>query len=189
MKQTGLSAWPEISRSGAIALLVLAITCSHGTAQDAPACADSVARALTPLVGTWDVRTVFRNGERWDTTAAVARIEPDFQGCLLRELLVGSRYGQPFRVLNLWGAVGMHGPIQRSFVHSQHGLLTVYSGQRTPEGLVLADSQIVDGELVLFQHRFEPFGGDSMRFSSRRSVDHGGSWILTWFADYRRRAQ
>jgi hypothetical protein len=88
----------------------------------------------------------------------------------------------------LWGAVGLHARIQRSFVHSQHGLLTVYSGQHTAGGLVLQDSQVVNGQLVRFEHRFEPFGTDSMRFTSRRSTDRGTTWVVTWFADYRRRA-
>jgi len=114
-------------------------------------------------------------------------IRPDFHGCLLREELDGTRYGEPYATLSLWGAVGLHGAIQRTFVHSQHGLLGVHSGDRTPDGLVLRDSQVVRGTLVLLEHRFEPFIEDSMRYPSRRSTDHGATWRVASFADYRRR--
>jgi hypothetical protein len=119
---------------------------------------------------------------------ADVHIQRDFEGCLLRELFVGTRGGQPFHVLSLWGAVGLHAPIQRSFVHSQHGLLGLFSGRSEPDGLVLRDSQVVNGQMVYFEHRFQPFPADSMRFTSLRSTDRGRTWLTTWYADYRRRA-
>lgn len=175
------------ARPSTAALMLAALACHPVRAQRAPACADSVAAALGGLVGHWDVRAVFRAGAAWDTTAAVAEIGPDFDGCLLREVLVGTRGGAPFRTLSLWGAVGLREPIQRTFVHSQHGLLSVYAGRSGPDGLVLRDSQVVRGQLVLLEHRFTPFLADSMRFASRRSSDRGATWTVTWYADYLRR--
>lgn len=186
--RTGLSAAKGLLRPG-IHVLMLSVAVLPARAQSPPPCADSVRQALIPLVGTWDVRTVFRSGQAWDTSFAAARIELDFHGCLLREELDGTRNTEPFHALSFWGAVGLHGPIQRTFVHSQHGLLTVYSGRQLNGVLVLRDSQVVGGQLAAFEHRFEPFGADSMRFTSRRSTDGGATWIVTWFADYRRRAQ
>ncbi len=79
---------------------------------------------------------------------------------------------------------GLAEPIQRTLVHSRHGLLTVYAGRTGPTGLVLRDSQVVHGRLVLLEHRFRPFIADSMRFTSRRSVDHGATWTVTWYARF-----
>ncbi len=157
-------------------------------AQEPTACADSVTRALGTLVGTWGVRTVFRQGEGWDTTAAESRVRRDFEGCLLREEMVGTRFGRPFHVLALWGAVGLQAPIQRSFVHSQHGLLSVFSGGVEGNALVLRDSVLLGGGTVRLEHRFEPWLADSMRYTSRRSTDGGATWTTTWYADYRRRS-
>lgn len=170
------------------ALLLLFLTVSTLHAQR-PACADSVSQRLGTLIGTWDVRSMARQGPTaWDTTTGIAEIRPDFEGCLLREQFTGRRYGQPFNFLSLWGAVGLNHPIQRTFVHSQHGLLGVYSGAVSNGRLALRDSQVVNGQLMHFEHRFEPFpAADSMRFSSLRSTDRGATWLVTWYADYRRR--
>lgn len=178
-------------RTGSVVFaILLSLFCSSSVHAQAarPGCADSVSRALGHLIGTWDVRAVFRQGPSWDTSTAEVRIHPDFGGCLLRELFVGTRNGQPFNVLSLWGAVGLRAPIQRTFVHSQHGLIGVYSGEVRADALVLRDSQLVNAQMTYFEHRFEPFFGDSMRFASLRSTDRGASWVLTWYADYRRRA-
>jgi len=169
-----------------LSALLIALWASPVVAQR-PACADSVSRALSGLIGTWDVRPIFRNGSTWDSTSAQAQIRPDFEGCVLREELLGTRYGQPFRVLNLWGAVGLHDPIQRTFVHSQHGVIGVFAGRIDSAGLIMRDSQVVSGRMTYFQHRFQPFPADSMRFSSLQSTDRGGTWLLTWYADYLRR--
>lgn len=174
------------------AILVVALLCAGvgeaGHAQESPPCADSASRTLGSLRGRWDLRTVFRTTAGWDTTRGVAIMQPDLDGCLLREELVTSRGGAPFHTLSLWGAASLAGPIQRTFAHSQHGFLSVYSGRRTAAGLELRDSQVVGGRLVLLEHRFEPFVADSMRFTSRRSTDDGATWTVTWYADYVRRA-
>jgi len=162
---------------------------SVGPLQPRPGCADSVDAALGQLVGRWEVRAVFRRGAAWDTSTGTAEIRPDLDGCLLREAIVSSRDGMPYRTHSLWGAVGLAEPIQRTFIHSQHGLLTVYAGRPSPAGLVLRDSQVVRGQLVLLEHRFAPFVADSMRFTSRRSSDHGATWTVTWYADYLRRGR
>ena len=159
-----------------------------GHAQESPTCADSASKTLGSLRGGWDVRTVFRTTAGWDTSFGGADIQPDLDGCLLRETLSSSRGGEPFHILSLWGAAGLAGQIQRTFAHSQHGLISVYSGRRTAAGLVLHDSQVIGAQLVLLEHRFEPFVADSMRFTSRRSTDGGATWTVTWYADYVRRA-
>ncbi len=171
-----------------LALVALAAVVSR-PARAQEACVDSVERALGALAGIWDVRAVFRSGSAWDTSAAEARFERDLGGCVLRETLVGTRWGRSFHVLSLWGAAGLDAPLQRSTVHSQHGLITVSAGSRTADGVVLVDSQVVRGRLVRFEHRFEPFASDSMRFTSRRSTDGGATWVVTWYADYLRRAR
>ncbi len=127
----------------------------------------------------------------WDTTSAQVHITPDLDGCLLREEYTGTRIGQPYQVLSLWGVHGMGAgaKVQRVTGHSQHGLLTLYAGEIMGEGdsLVLEHSLTIRGSPVRFQHIFAPFAADSMRFTSRRSVDDGVTWRVTWFADYRRR--
>lgn len=173
------------------ALLILALLCAgfaaSGNAQESPACADSVATVLSGLRGQWRVRAVSHTTSGWDSTRGAAAIQPDLDGFFLRETLVTRRGGAPFRTLSLWGAFGLHGPIQRTFAHSQHGLLSLYAGRRTAAGLVLRDSQVIGGQLVFLEHRFEPFVADSMRFTSRRSTDGGATWTVTWYADYVRR--
>ena len=174
-----------------IATMAFAIGPVH--AQDAapvPTCADSVRSALGTLVGHWQLRSVFRTrAGGWDTTGAQVHIAPDLDGCLLRETYIGTRLGQPYEVLSLWSAHGMSAgaAIQRVTGHSQHGLLALYAGEIIGDSLVLAHSQTVRGQPVLFHHIFSPFGADSMRFTSRRSTDDGATWRITWLADYRRR--
>jgi len=173
-----------LDRAVVYAVLLCAVTSADGSAQGHPACADSVADALAGLRGRWDVRIVSRTASGWDTTRGTADIQPDLDGCLLREGMLSTRGGAPFRTLSLWGAAGFDGQIQRTFAHSQHGFLSVYAGRRTATGLVLRDSQVVSGQPVLLEHRFEPFVGDSMQFTSRRSTDRGATWTVTWYADY-----
>src|SRR5687767_7414937 len=87
-------------------------------------CADTTTRRLGFLAGEYEARAIFRAGPTsWDSTTAEVSITPDLNGCVMREHFRGTRYGSPYQYLAYWSA---HGggptPIQRSFVHSQHGL-------------------------------------------------------------------
>lgn len=179
---------PGVRSHSAALLLLTMIGPSQLTAQSTPfSCADTVQQALGGFAGSWKVEAIFRAGEGWDSTNATSRFTPDLNGCLLREDYRGTRYGEPYQFLALWGANGMpDGRIQRFFSHSQHGILGVASGGFQGDTLILDDNIRLNGNPVLQQYRFTR--PDSRMFSqvNRRSTDGGASWIVTLRATYRR---
>lgn len=151
-------------------------------------CADSVQRALGVLLGEWQVRAIFRaSATAQDTTLASAVVTSDLDGCVLRETYHGTRYGEPYDYLALWGANGdSTAPIQRFFVHSQHGIFGVASGAFHGDTLVLQELITVGGKPVIQDKRFSrPSGGRFVQVD-RRSTDGGASWTVTLWAEYRR---
>ena len=108
-------------------------------------CADTTTNRLGFLVGEYEARAIFRAGPTsWDSTTAKVSITPDLNGCVIREQFRGTRYGSPYEYLAYWSAHGGPAtPIQRSFVHSQHGLLSVSSGRVVADSIFLEDSAFV----------------------------------------------
>ncbi|MEZ4584873.1 MAG: hypothetical protein R2909_00525 [Gemmatimonadales bacterium] len=157
-------------------------------AQTVDACADSVASALGALRGEWEVEAHFRDGpDRWDSTRAVSSIRPDLQGCLLREDYRGTRYGEPYAFLALWGANGLpDGRIQRFFSHSRHGILGLASGDFRGDTLVLEERLTLRGRPLIQQVLVTRLTAEGFRQVNRRSTDEGRSWTETLRAVYRR---
>jgi len=114
-------------------------------------CADSVRLKLGPLVGRWEVQAIFRQGPTaWDSTSAIVTIAPDLNGCVLREHFIGRRWGNPYEYLALWGVNGDAArPIQRTFVHSQHGYLGLSAGSFHGDTLVLHERTDIGPMTVL----------------------------------------
>ncbi|NOT09618.1 MAG: hypothetical protein HOP28_15610 [Gemmatimonadales bacterium] len=169
---------------GTALALLLAAAPSQSRAQAATApfsCPDTVQRRLGSLAGVWEVQAVFRRGPTaWDSTSATVTITPELGGCLMREHFVGTRYGSPYEYLALWGANGgAELPIQRTFVHSQHGLLGVSAGRFHGDTLVFQQRNIVRGTTVLEEGRFSGIAQPGFTIVDRRTTDDGATWIVT----------
>lgn len=171
-----------------VALLLIGAS-TPALAQTSPfSCADTVRVALHELEGNWRVDAIFRAGEgSWDTTKATSRFTSDLDGCLLREDYHGTRYGERYDFLALWGANGMpEARIQRFFSHSQHGVMGLAAGGFQGDTLVLNDNLTLNGSRVLQQYRFTRPSAEGFTQVNRRSTDDGASWIVTLRANYRR---
>ena len=174
---------------------LLSPSATTGIAQARPgapafSCADTTAHRLGFLVGEYDARAIFRAGPTsWDSTTAQISITPDLNGCVLREHFRGRRYGSPYEYLAYWSAHGGPAtPIQRSFVHSQHGLLSVSSGRMVADSIFLEDSAFVRERwiyqrLVLWR---EPGAAVNLRSEARRSEDARATWFVTQRTFYAR---
>ncbi|MGD8278264.1 MAG: hypothetical protein PVH00_09575 [Gemmatimonadota bacterium] len=150
------------------------------------ACEDAVRERLGAFEGRWRVEAVFRAGESaWDSTTAVATITPELSGCLLREEYRGTRYGEPYAYIALWGANGLEdAPYQRTFAHSQHGLLTLRAGDFTGDTLVLRSTTLVRGQAILEEDRITRPTASRFTLINRRSTDDGATWTTTRRAVY-----
>jgi hypothetical protein len=153
-------------------------------------CVDSTRRWLGAFEGEYRVRALFRAGATtWDSTDAHARFAWELGGCLMVERFDGRRGGEPYATVSLWGTSGgPDHPVQRTFAHSQHGVLGVSEGRWNAAGdtLILADSVFVRGDWV--QQRYvvtRPRGG-AFTTEGRRSEDHGSTWIITQRSRYTR---
>ena len=155
-------------------------------------CADTTSRALGFLVGEYSASASFRAGPTaWDSTTATVTIARDLEGCVLREQFRGTRYGAPYEYLALWSANGgATMPVQRLFVHSQHGILVLSAGSRTGDSLVVGDSVFLRGRWVFQQVVLWPerTAGTVLRSESRRSEDGRATWFITQRMRYQRRA-
>jgi hypothetical protein len=152
-------------------------------------CIEDVRRMLGAFVGRWTVHTAYRTGTATlDSSLAAATIEPELGGCILREVYHGRRFGKPFAFVALWG---VHGgtqalPVQRTYVHSQHGLLTLSEGSWNADGdtLTLKDSAMVRGQWVEQQTVVSRPSGGAFVIEGRRSEDGGRTWIMTQQSRY-----
>ena len=172
------------------------LSVTTGIAQTRPAtpafsCADTTALRLGFLVGEYDVRAIFRTGpSSWDSTTAKVTITRDLDGCVIREHFRGTRYGSPYEYLAYWSAHGGPAtPIQRSFVHSQHGLLSVSYGRVVADSLFLEDSAFVR-ERWIYQRVVlwrETGSAGNLQSESRRSEDARTTWFVTQRTFYSRR--
>ena len=83
------------------------------------------------------------------------------------------------------------GPVQRAFVHSQHGLLGVSAGGFTGaagDTLVLEDSAFVRGRWAYQRLALWRAGAADLRSEGRRSEDGRATWFVTQRTRYQRRA-
>ena len=153
--------------------------------------ADTTTRVLGFLVGESTARAGFRGSTAWDLTSATVTVTRELGGCVLREHFRGTRYGAPYEYLALWSANGGAAtPVQRFFVHSQHGILVLSAGRRSGDSLVVGDSVFLRGrwvyqEVVLWR---ENPGGTVLLSESRRSEDGRASWFPTQRMRYERRS-
>jgi hypothetical protein len=177
----------------AVAIFASRLPAQVAAVQTAPySCADTTSRALGFLPGEYSARAAFRAGPTaWDSTTATVTITRDLDGCVLREHFRGTRYGAPYEYLALWSANGgATMPIQRFFVHSQHGILVLSAGRRTGDTLVVGDSVILRGRWVFQEVALWPEGTAAtvLRSESRRSEDGRATWFITQRMRYQRRA-
>ena len=178
-------------------VVVAALFSSRLPAQSAAArsipysCADTTSRVLGFLAGEYTARATFRAGPTaWDTTSATVTITRDLDGCVLREHFRGTRYGARYEYVALWSANGGAAtPVQRFFVHSQHGILVLSAGRRSGDSLVVGDSVFLRGRWVHQETAVWRAGADGavLLSESRRSEDGRASWFATQRMRYERR--
>ena len=165
---------------------------AQASAQTPPfSCADTTTHVLGFLVGQYSATAVFRAGAAaWDSTTATVSITRELGGCVLREHFRGTRYGAPYEYLAHWSAHGgAPTPVQRSFVHSQHGILVLSAGRRTGDSLIVGDSLFLRGRWVHQEVALWRDGTDGtvLRSESRRSEDGRATWFATQRVRYERR--
>jgi hypothetical protein len=150
-------------------------------------CADTTRRYLGSFVGDYDVSAVFRRGqEGWDSTGARASFSYELGGCAVREHFEGTRYGQPYAYVAIWGANGDSAQkIQRTFLHSQHGILSLSDGGwASTDTLVLLDSAFVRGRWIQQRVVISRPAADGFVLEGRRSEDGGRTWFVTQRSRY-----
>ena len=149
-------------------------------------CADAVQEQFGGFLGSWRVETVFRAGDSaWDSTTATATITSELSGCLLREEYRGERSGEPYTYVALWGVNGLEpASYQRTFAHSQHGLLILREGGFVGDTLVLRSTTDVRGQAILEEDRITRPTSSGFALINRRSTDGGGLWITTRRSHY-----
>ena len=156
----------------------------------APACEPTMKEMifLAALAGEWEVDAEFRAGETFESSTGHASIRRDLDGCIFVQRFEGSRWGKPYAFLAILGANSgdAASPIQEVFVHSQHGILSLSSGRIAGGELTVEDAPVVRGQVVLQRHVYFDVTPQSFRAESRRSTDHGTTWIVTSRAKYRR---
>jgi hypothetical protein len=168
---------------------VWALVIAAALAAPAPpaACAARGSAFLQSLAGEWEVEAEFRSGEGgFEGATGRASIAPELGGCVLVERYAGTRGGKPWDFLVILGANGPGPAIQEVFVHSQHGIMALSSGEVTGGALVLEDAPVVDGKVILIRHVYFDVNADGFRYESRRSTDKGASWTVSWRARYKR---
>ena len=180
--------------AGLAAAPFLAPVAAQSAVAGAPfSCADTTARVLGFLVGAYDAQVVFRAGPTaWDSSRATITIVPDLGGCVIREHFRGTRHGAPYEALTVWSAHGgAAAPIQRTFVHSQHGIIGLSAGRVVGDSLVVDDSVFVrqrwvHQRLVLWR---EGGSANRLRSEGRRSEDGRATWFVTQRTRYVRRSE
>jgi hypothetical protein len=77
-------------------------------------------------------------------------------------------------------------PIQRFFVHSQHGLLGLSEGSWNPTGdtLVVEDSALVRGAWIRQRYLLSRPRAGAFTAEGRRSEDGGKTWFVTYRVRY-----
>jgi len=181
-----------ILAAAAAALVATRLPAQAAVVQATPySCADTTTRVLGFLVGDYTARAAFRAGpSTWDSTTATVTVSRDLVGCVLREHFRGTRYGAPYEYLALWSANGgASAPVQRFFVHSQHGILVVSAGTRRGDTLVVGDSVFLRGRWIYQDVALWREGADGrvLLSESRRSEDGRATWFLTQRMRYERR--
>ena len=186
--------WFETARRVGMTTLALALTLALATqsglaakstrSAGASTCADTTRLLLGQLLGRYRAAVWFRTGSAGgDTSTATVTIRPALDGCVLEERFVGRRFGSPYSYLAWWGAhAGDPRPIQRVFVHSQHGVLSIAAGAWSADSLVLDDSVNVRGRWIYERLVLRPSStGFTGGFATAqlRSEDGGQSWFVT----------
>jgi hypothetical protein len=173
-----------------LVLLGLGSSARPASHADERTCAQATTRLLGSLVGDYEVLVQFRSGPNsWDSSAARSRFGYELGGCLLTEHFQGHRYGEPYDYVALFGTAGAEGGrVQRVFAHSQHGLLSLASGNWNQAGdsLVFEDSALVRGTWIRQRYQLVRSANDELSTEGRRSEDGGRTWFSTMQAHYTR---
>jgi ketosteroid isomerase-like protein len=136
--------------------------------------------AFSFLEGVWRVEVEERLASgAWEKGGARSWIAPDFEGCILVENYAGARGGDTFGGRALYGFNSVDRRLQRVWVDSEHGMLTVYEGARTDDEIVLDYRMVLRGKPTILRDVFFAIGADSFRVENRRSNDDGRTWDVT----------
>jgi len=153
-------------------------------------CVENTHRLLGAFTGDYRVEAAMRLGTgAWDSIVAVAHFRQELDGCLMEERFEGTRDGEPYITLSLWGTSGAPDhPIQRTMAHSQHGLLGLSEGSWNAAGdtLTLGDSALVRGTWIQQRYVLTRPRNGTFTAVARRSEDHGKTWTVTLRSRYER---
>lgn len=153
------------------------------TANSDTTCVERTKRALGFLEGSYTVSAVFREGASWDSNTAHVLIRPALGGCVMEERFRGRRYRQKYDYLAWWSS-GSQGAVDRAFVHSQHGIVSVSRGGLQGDTLVVTDSVFVRGRWI--EERVVLWRTPTGLASEGRRTENGSDWFITQRTVYRR---
>jgi hypothetical protein len=173
-----------------IILTLLLITPAIAFAQvNAGGCASVEGQKLNFLLGEWKVTSRFRlskEPEHWEETQARSKITSLFDNCLLVEQFEGKRQGHPFKATGMYAYDRNSKTHQWMGVDSEHGVLTLYSGELSGNDLVLESKVEISGQTVLLRRVWTLRATGGFEVRSQRSTDAGHTWDTTWHMMYQR---
>lgn len=183
---------PFVKREAAAFLLVAAVLSHPLAAQEAAPCAQPILSTLRFLEGSWSIQSRARlsaNPTDWESGAATATIESVMRDCAFIERYAGTRRGQPFETIHIFGAMESGAGLRLVLADSEHGPLFVFDGGPEADGVVFYSEVTTPQGKVRLRLRFGDIGADSFVTESQRSLDGGKTWDTTGHAEYRRRVQ
>lgn len=170
-------------------IIVVLCLCMVGTAYTQPSPKDSEKlKALELLVGDWTIYVDSRLSKDgpWETSKAQSSIKKAVGDTILEEEVIGTRQGRQW-IAHCWIAVDNRTSLyQWAFVDSDHGVVELYEGDMSSDGLILEKQIILPQSKVLRRIKYAELSPDSFTVHSLRSADNGNTWDLTGRSRYER---
>lgn len=165
---------------------VWALSCAISAYGQLPDCPRPPMEELARLAGAWTVTLDYRlEGELIRADSASAQIELAAGNCALIEKLYASVRGQSLAMATILVAPTPE-TLERAYVDSFHGGLSVFHGQARRDTVRLERSQDWGTHIQLVQHDYFGIEADAFATETRMSPDNGEHWILVQRAVYRR---
>jgi hypothetical protein len=145
-------------------------------------------KALDFLIGDWTITVDARLSKDgpWERSKARSSIKKAVGNTIFEEEVIGTRQNREW-VARCWIAVDNRtSRYQWAFVDSDHGVLELYEGDWSGDGLILQKEIIFPQSRVLRRIIYSNFSTDSFTVRSMRSADDGKTWDLTGTSQYER---
>ena len=169
-----------------IVFLAAVPVAAQGTEKDPLGCSTPEGKAFSFVVGDWKVKSKFRvgsNPDNWEETQGTSKIEYTFEGCLAREDLRIKRNGRPLNVVSMFSYSNISRKYQWMYAHSEHGVLSLFEGDKNGKIFNFKDSVEVRGRTFLFERRMKKTDSGFV-LVARRSFDQGKTWRDDWYLEY-----